>query len=394
MRGCCGAAACLQAEGAHVAGGGAVGVCGLHDGGGEALEAAQHSELVAHEGSAQGCDLVAVEQLPRALLRVVVEDDAVRVAVDGARAPAVGEGRLVPGGRHPPLLHVLGAAAQVELALARLVGHAQLERAAHARGHGLDLRRTDAEGAVHPERAALLGGRVAGELRVGLPQHGVVARLAVPLRRPDERLPRAVAQAHEVVELRGREQAAVLGDAADDGHPLERQAREARRVRARVLAQQHEALGAVANALGRHDLGKLSAQLRLRRVGHRGGVCLPRLGEHAAIGVHQLDAVVRLRVVRGRHHEADRQPALGPRAKHREHAHAVEGRVEELGLGAEAGCAVPQLRRRLRVLARSLHAHIHHAVRFVLRGAMLFSARLDIARRGHRRHNVLTLRSA
>ena len=65
--------------------------------------------------------------------------------------------------------------------------------------------------------------------------------------RPGARL--AVAHAHEVVELRRREDAAVDADAAHRRDALERNAGEALRVRPRVAADDDDAAGASAVAV-------------------------------------------------------------------------------------------------------------------------------------------------
>ena len=98
----------------------AVGVRRLHDHSAQRGLERERRELLAHEGSKERRDLVAVEQAPLGALPVV-EDDAVGVAVDGASAHRRCRRRLEPARRLASLLDVLGTAALVERAVAHAV---------------------------------------------------------------------------------------------------------------------------------------------------------------------------------------------------------------------------------------------------------------------------------
>ena len=86
-----------------------------------------------------------------------------------------------------------------------------------------------------------------------------------------------------------------------------------------------------------------------------------------AIRIDELDAIIRLWVVRGSHHEANCEAAAAARTQGRESAHAKEGGVEDLGLGPEAGGTVGEVHARV--------ARADHRCHESLRGDLFFDLR-------------------
>lgn len=217
---------------------------------------------------------------------------------------------------------------------------------------------SDATRAVNVYRLRRRDGRTpvarAYELSVRTREHLVVPALARPLRAlaivpADERAAsRSVPHPHNVVELRGREQAERARTRAAELSAACSERSEPFAARPRVPCDEH--LLAFTRGIGggwrrlSHACkyaGVDGCKLVVVGVGELGGIRLPALMQHAAVRIDQLHAVVRLSIVRCGDHEANRV-ACDPRARGGEHAHAEQRRVEEAGTRAEASNAVAE----------------------------------------------------
>ena len=258
----------------------------------------------------------------------------------------------------------------VEAPLARVDElHAQPERAELAR-HLFQLEAAGAVGAVDVQRV-LRGRRAVDEAAEARDQGGEVRRLAeraVLVERHDGR-----------VQLGGGHDADVGHRDAERGCAGRARRREARAGRAGVDADDDARPERRAVGSGRRrGGGGVRGEHARERVGDGGvrgglrelrGVVLPFWQQHLAVWLHQLDAVVRVDVVRRRDHHAARG-ACGARARRDEQAAAEDGRVQEGRVAAEAGGAVARrkavglgVRRRGGEHGRAVHVGGHPCVR-------------------------------